>query len=604
MINDNIPPQFSSAVLNEGPGTLVINFNENIDQSSVIVSSFAISDGANPTDTVSLGGTTHTSVNSTAITITLTESQRGSAVSYTTPQLDITAGAIRDVTQNGIASSAANPITMIIDSITNDINSNGGSSSNDWKKKPTFGKSWEISGAQLVENGFTFNDYTLDITDNFHTDFVLTESIIGDFNHVDIKVYTDKILRDVTLSLGVPEIGKISDAETDIIIQLDRDYTIPDDYTITEIIHEQKESLVNEEDTHSSISKVKCTSNSPDELCYTIEIDFSISAPLKSNVLAISATDFDRRNTVTYINDGVEFTGESLLEPAVNSIYSKKGSQYEMETITLTQQDRRYQIWEDDNGYLWTQNNVGTWFQITTPDNTRDDDPYSSVMTRMHSEHASLVLDEQERATLLFDSTKLVSVPAETFSYDFTGTSKDQQQSKMEMFAYELEIEESKAQAIIDVMLNPNYHNNRHTSSSHTDDNNDNDNNDNNNNDIPKAKQYSESTSELQKKFQSLKEQPKTDHKTVVDIQYKNNIVYISGMLGETVAGIDNVTITIYYDDDNNSNSNSNNNDASTTTMLLVPINNDGSFYISKLVQSDMSHFTVTYNDIVVGKYN
>ena len=364
---------------------------------------------------------------------------------------------------------------------SNDINSsNGGSSSNDWKKKPTFGKSWEISGAQLVENGFTFNDYTLDITDNFHTDFVLTESIIGDSNHVDIKVYTDKILRDVTLSLGVPEIGKISDAETDIIIQLDRDYTIPDDYTITEIIHEQKESLVNEEDTHSSISKVKCTSNSPDELCYTIEIDFSISAPLKSNVLAISATDFDRRNTVTYINDGVEFTGESLLEPAVNSIYSKKGSQYEMETITLTQQDRRYQIWEDDNGYLWTQNNVGTWFQITTPENTRDDDPYSSVMTRMHSEHASLVLDEQERATLLFDSTKLVSVPAETFSYDFTGTSKDQQQSKMEMFAYELEIEESKAQAIIDMMLNPSYHNNnnnnnnnnRHTSSSYTDNNN------------------------------------------------------------------------------------------------------------------------------------
>ena len=117
MINDNIPPEFSSAVLNEGPGTLVINFNENIDQSSVIVSSFAISDGANPTDTVSLGGTTHTSVNSTAITITLTESQRGSAVSYTTPQLDITAGAIQDVTQNGIASSAANPITMIDDSI-------------------------------------------------------------------------------------------------------------------------------------------------------------------------------------------------------------------------------------------------------------------------------------------------------------------------------------------------------------------------------------------------------------------------------------------------------------------------------------------------------
>jgi len=112
--NDITPPQFSSATLNEGTGTLVINFNETIDQSpisDVVLASFAISDADN-TDQISLDGATPSAFNSTAVSINLTETQRQVAISYGTPQLDIDDGAVRDTAQNDIAASPDNAITI------------------------------------------------------------------------------------------------------------------------------------------------------------------------------------------------------------------------------------------------------------------------------------------------------------------------------------------------------------------------------------------------------------------------------------------------------------------------------------------------------------
>ncbi len=294
-----------------------------------------------------------------------------------------------------------------------------GGSSSDWKKKPTFGKSWEISSVQLVENGFVFNGRSFDITDNYHTDFNNTDAIIGETNHVDIKVYTDKILKYVALSLGVPEVGDVSNAESNIIVHLQRNYTIPQDYTITEIVHEQKESLVDTTKTVSTISKAKCTDSSPDVRCYVIGIDFTVTAPLKSKVLAISAVDTDRRDIVTYLNEGISFTGDALLAPVTHSIVEKKSSQHAAETILLTQQDRRYNIWEDQHGYLWSSNSDGSWLQITTPDFKRHTDTSSTAMTRSHSEFAHLMTSEAGKAALVFDSATIQNEVGESLTYAY-----------------------------------------------------------------------------------------------------------------------------------------------------------------------------------------
>ena len=296
--------------------------------------------------------------------------------------------------------------------------SSGGSSS-DWKKKPTFGKSWEVSSDQLVKNGFSFNGYSLDITDNWHTDFVKTSTIIGEINHVTMRVFAFDGLRYVQLSLGLPEIGATSDAEADIIINLERNYDNPNDYDIVGIVHEQTEPLVNTQSTTASITPSLCNTSHTEPFCYDIDIEFAVDAPLSHDVIAISAIDTKRRTTTTHINDGVEFLGESLLPAETASIFIKKTNQDKGNHIILTQDDRRYNTWTDQDGYQWMQNSYGTWIQQTLPDMIISHDGSTQVMTRLHSEFDSMVQQEQERAILIFDSKDIQSVPGEPFSYEF-----------------------------------------------------------------------------------------------------------------------------------------------------------------------------------------
>ena len=96
--------------------------------------------------------------------------------------------------------------------------------------------------------------------------------------------------------------------------------------------------MVNEDNTTASISKIKCQSTDSDEKCYEFSIDFTVMAPLHEEVVAISAMDDKRRQHVTYINEGVEFTGESLLDAHTAQLMQKKTNQGQAEIIELTQQ--------------------------------------------------------------------------------------------------------------------------------------------------------------------------------------------------------------------------------------------------------------------------
>ena len=317
------------------------------------------------------------------------------------------------------------------------------SSSNDWHKKPTFGQS-HLTYKQIVDNGFSFNGHSLTITDNWHTDFLLTSSIIGDTNTVTIKTYSADPLKWVDLHLGVPRQGGFSEAESHINLVVSRNYTNPVDYTIDEINHYQKENLIDESDTTASVNKVKCQSTDNDEKCYEFTILFAVNAPLMDNVVAISAMDEKRRQHVTYINEGVEFTGTSLLDPHTAQLMEKLGNQYDATIIELTQQDRRYNIWEDQHGYLWSQNEYGTWMQTTHPDFERFQDNISNVMTRQNSNFASLIEHERQKALLVFDSSDIASQVGDYFAYDYSNIDRDT--SKLEKYYLELQIENQKAQ--------------------------------------------------------------------------------------------------------------------------------------------------------------
>ena len=319
--------------------------------------------------------------------------------------------------------------------------SSGGS--NDWHKKPTFGIS-HLTYKQIVDNGFSFNGYSLTITDNWHADFHLTSSLIGETNTVKIKTYSADPLKWINLYLGVPRIGDVSDAESEIQLIVSRDYNNPVDYTIDEINHYQAEELVNVDDTTASLQKIKCQASDNDEKCYEFTINFTVMAPLHEEVIAISAMDDKRRQHVTYINEGVEFTGTSLLDAHTALLMQKKTNQGQAEIIVLTQQDRRYNVWEDQHGYLWTLNEYGTWTQITAAEFERHQDGASSVMTRQNSNFASLIEQERQKALLVFDSGDLISELDDYFAYDYSDVDSDM--SKLEKYAYKLQLESERAQ--------------------------------------------------------------------------------------------------------------------------------------------------------------
>ena len=359
-------------------------------------------------------------------------------VTYDPAADEITVGAAGFHKPELIPKDSVSPIKLIPEP---QKKSSGGS--NDWHKKPTFGIS-HLTYKQIVDDGFTFNGYSLTVTDNWHTDFVKTSSVIGESNTVKIKTYAADPLKWINLYLGVSRIGDASDAESEIHLVVSRNYTNPVDYDLDEINHYQKEGLVNENNTSASISKVKCQASDNDERCYEFTINFTVMAPLHEEVVAISAMDEKRRQHVTYINEGVEFTGTSLLDAHTALLMQKKTNQGQAEIIVLTQQDRRYNVWEDQHGYLWTLNEYGAWTQITAADFERHQDGASSVMTRQNSNFAGLIEQERQKALLVFDSGDLISELDDYFAYDYSNVTSDM--SKLEKYAYELQLESERAQ--------------------------------------------------------------------------------------------------------------------------------------------------------------
>ncbi|RNJ80744.1 MAG: hypothetical protein D9C04_00105, partial [Nitrosopumilus sp. B06] len=265
--------------------------------------------------------------------------------------------------------------------------------------------------------GFKFNGKTIDITDNFHTGFPQATAKIGQTNIATIKAHSDMNLQRMILYLGVPDVSRATDAETQIIVEVRRDYSLDTGYEILSITHEQGEQLIEENSTAVSAGQIKCRSNI-DKVCHEFSISFRVMAPLSSDIMAISAMDTDRRVTVSYINDGVAFTGDPLLPAATHTLQVKKGNQHPVETIHLTQQDRRYNVWIDQHGFVWLQNEYNSWEQLTHAKYEKLRDAPVTVMTRHHTDFADLIERERARATLIFNATELQSEVGESFTHD------------------------------------------------------------------------------------------------------------------------------------------------------------------------------------------
>ncbi len=117
LTTDTTAPEFSSAALIGVTGVLTITFSEPIDSvsvSNIDLTRLFISD-LDQENQIPLEGAIITTIAYTdTINVTLTETQRQSAVSLTIPQLDISSSAVTDPTGNPIDASTDNPIAIVV----------------------------------------------------------------------------------------------------------------------------------------------------------------------------------------------------------------------------------------------------------------------------------------------------------------------------------------------------------------------------------------------------------------------------------------------------------------------------------------------------------
>lgn len=231
--------------------------------------------------------------------------------------------------------------------------------SEDWQEMPTFGRSWDYS--QAVDGGLEINGRSYDITDNYHLEFERLEAGIGDANTLKVKIHSTYQMERFVLHLGVPEISRATDSESEIHVMLLPDYSADGYHVIAGIEHVQDEELVDEGYTSASLAGVPCsTYETP--VCLEVTLDFRVLGHLSHDVAAISAIDQQRRSVTTYVNDGIAFTGEPLTGPETAVLSARGGNQHGVETLHLTRDDRRGNTWYDQYGDAWIRNGYGSWF--------------------------------------------------------------------------------------------------------------------------------------------------------------------------------------------------------------------------------------------------
>jgi len=282
---------------------------------------------------------------------------------------------------------------------------------NRWDTRPTFGVNHENPSNLIVDNGFTFNDNSFTLTDNHHTPFDEQTIEIGVVNSFAATVYANKDLKVQEFLFGIPEVGMGHLAETRVEVWFDITGQIQDVKVVqdTEVIDKSSVTV-----THQ---KSKCQETDIEENCDTTFMSAVFLEPLKDKVMAIKAMDFKLRDQTTYLNEGFDISGNSL--NLMQTMMIPSAVKYEV-LLKVTQVAKYSPDWVAEDGRMFEMNSFGSFKQINYKFERFQDtgNPY----TRAHSGFGGIISYEQNRATEVFDSSKLVSELPESFAYIFPET--------------------------------------------------------------------------------------------------------------------------------------------------------------------------------------
>jgi len=251
----------------------------------------------------------------------------------------------------------------------------------------------------IVSGGFTYNTQSAHVTD-FHTEFPLITVITNSINTATVKVYENygpSNIEFVQFGLGMERAGSaLDDAESLVEISFEDDkikgVEIEDDNNLVDIIS-------------ISYSEVACSPGSSFD-CLEVEMRYIYREQPRYNVMAINAIDIAGNTQTNYLNDGVLVTGESLNEPLLQTVaagrddplYPQKAG-----NILLTLIDFKTDLWQDEYGYMWSNNGYRPALVNDVPLPILEPDNYSKwsgYNDRWNSEFEKYKQDQVDKAIL------------------------------------------------------------------------------------------------------------------------------------------------------------------------------------------------------------
>lgn len=277
----------------------------------------------------------------------------------------------------------------------------------DYLSRPTFGLSNENNN-KIVDYGFKINEEKFFLSDNFHTPFLEQSIEIGENNSFEATVYAQKGLKVQEFLFGIPEVGEAHKAELGIEIWYNYAGKIIDVRAI------QKTNVIDEDNIFAVYEKTKCRSFSDEKKCDSTKIQVVFLEPLKYKIMAIKAIDFMGRYQITYLNEGIDVSGQSL-NPA-ETVFIASPTKNDG-PIKLTQSEKYSVLWNAEDGRIFERNSFDSFWQINHSFEKFQDS--GEPLNRKHSEFGNLIENEKLKAIEVFNATNFVSELPDTFSYTF-----------------------------------------------------------------------------------------------------------------------------------------------------------------------------------------
>ncbi len=268
---------------------------------------------------------------------------------------------------------------------------------NESNTRPTFGLSHD-NNIKIVDEGFSFNNQTFAITNNFHTPFAEMPVNIGELNSFEAKVYAEQGVKVQEFLFGIPQKGDAHLAELGVEVWFGLFGEIQDIKVI------QKSNVIDIDSITATQQKTNCLSSDVDEDCIVTTVSMIFLEPLRDKVMAIKAIDFKNRYQITYLNEGFDVSGQSL--NAMNTMMIPSPERYEG-LIPLTQTEKYSIHWTAEDGRIFERNDSGSFSQINQSFERFQD--AGEPRTRLHSGFGGVIAYEQERATDIFDASEFIS---------------------------------------------------------------------------------------------------------------------------------------------------------------------------------------------------